>query len=162
MIIPRIQRSSSAPDINITNENKKRYYDIVYGKNKEYLYKFNKRRIEIEKEKIREEKEMIKMMEIEREKQKQIEKEKEIQKREEMLRKEKYRIKKNVPKVSTDFKTFDQEPNYPVIKDDFEILVEKNKKRNVIMREFKPRFEEIKQEKINNPYNDESIWKRCY
>ena len=160
MIIPRIQRSSSAPDINITNENKKRYYDIVYGKNKEYLYKFNKRRIEIEKEKIREEKEMIKMMEIEREKQKQIEKEKEIQKREEMLRKEKYRLKKNVPKVSTDFKTFDQEPNYPVIKDDFEILVEKNKKRNVIMREFKPRFEEIKQEKINNPYNDESIWKR--
>jgi len=160
MIIPKIQRSSSAPDINITNENKKRYYDIVYGKNKEYLYKFNKRRIEIEKEKIREEKEMVKKMEIELEKHKQIEKEKEIQKREEMIRKEKYRLKKHIPKVSTEIKLIEQELNYPVIKDEFEILVEKNKKRNVIIREFKPRFEEIKQEKTNNPYNDEMIWKR--
>ena len=160
MIIPKMQRSSSAPDINITNENKKRYYDIVYGKNKEYLYKFNKRRIEIEKEKIREEKEMLKKMEIEREKQKLIEKEKEIQKREEMIQREKHRLKKSIPKVITDFKIIDQEPNYPVIKDEFELLVEKNKKRNVIIREFKPRFEEIKQEKINNPYNDELIWKR--
>ena len=160
MIIPKIQRSSSAPDINITNENKKRYYDIVYGKNKEYLYKFNKRRIEIEKEKIREEKEMVKKMEIDLEKHKQIEKEKEIQKREEMIRKEKYRLKKHIPKVSTEIKLIEQELNYPVIKDEFEILVEKNKKRNVIIREFKPRFEEIKQEKTNNPYNDEMIWKR--
>ena len=160
IIIPRIRRSSSAEDISITNENKRRYYDVVYGKNKDYLNKFNKRRIEIEKEKIREEKEMIKMMELEREKQKQLEKEKEIQKKEEMIRKEKYRLKKNTPKLSTDFKVVDQIPNYPVIKDEFEILVEKNKKRNVIMREFKPRFEEIKQEKVNKPYNDQMVWKK--
>ena len=27
-------------------------------------------------------------------------------------------------------------------------------------KEFKPRFEEIKKEKINNPYNDQEIWKK--
>ena len=160
MIIPQLRRSSSAPDIYETNENKKRYYDVVYGKNKEYLSKFNLRRMEIEKEKIREEKERIKMIEIEREKQKELEIQKEKEKKSEIKRKEQYRLTKNISKTTVDYKIIDEQPNYPVIKDEFEILAEKNMKRNVIIREFKPRFEEIKKEKINNPYNDEKIWKK--
>ena len=51
-------------------------------------------------------------------------------------------------------------PSFPKIKDEFEILAEKNEKKNKIIREFKPRFEEIKKEKINKPYNDKEIWKK--
>ena len=175
-IIPSLRRSSSTPDvIALTNENKERYYDVVFGKNKEYLNKFNKRRLEIEKEKIREEKERIKLLDEEREKQRKIEikKElekkkrkieikKELEKKKENRRREKFRLRMNTSKSKStfDIQTLDEKPNYPIIKDEFEILLEKNMKRKNTIREFKPRFEEIKKEKINNPYNDQEIWKK--
>lgn len=160
IIIPKLRRSSSAPDFEVIKENKKRYYEVVYGKNKEYLDKFNKRRFEIEKEKIIEEKERIKLMDKERERQKELELEKEIEQKKENERKEKFRIKMTTFHSPVNFKTIEQRPNYPVIKDEFEILLEKNMKRNQTIRDFKPRFEEIKREVISNPYNDEKIWKR--
>ena len=159
IIIPRLRRSSSVPDFETMNENKQRYYQIVYGKNKQYLERFNQRRFEIEKEKIREEKEMIKLLDKEREKQKELEIEKEIEKKKEMQRKEKYRIRMNTTRTSEP-KKFEPIVNYPIIKDEFEILLEKNMKKNQTIRKFKPRFEEIKKEKINNPYNDEKIWEK--
>lgn len=162
-IIPSLRRSSSTPDvIALTNENKERYYDVVFGKNKEYLNKFNKRRLEIEKEKIREEKERIKLLDEEREKQRKKEIEKEKEKKKENRRREKFRLRMNTSKSKStfDIQTLDEKPNYPIIKDEFEILLEKNMKRNNTIREFKPRFEEIKKEKINNPYNDQEIWKK--
>ena len=162
-IIPSLRRSSSTPDvIALTNENKERYYEVVFGKNKEYLNKFNKRRLEIEKEKIREEKERIKLLDEEREKQRKIEIKKELEKKKENRRREKFRLRMNTSKSKStfDIQTLDEKPNYPIIKDEFEILLEKNMKRNNTIREFKPRFEEIKKEKINNPYNDQEIWKK--
>ena len=161
MINPKIKRSSSAPDFDLINKNKKRYYNVVYGKNKDYLNKFHKRRLEIEKQKIREEKERIRLIEKEREKQKEMEIEKEKEKSNEIRRKEKFRIGTIKIKPTLENKTVEQIVNYPVIKDDFEILLEKNKKRNqLVKRDFKPRFEEVKIEKINIPYNDEEIWKK--
>ena len=161
MINPKIKRSSSAPDFDLINKNKKRYYNVVYGKNKDYLNKFHKRRLEIEKQKIREEKERIRLIEKEREKQKEMEIEKEKEKSNEIRRKEKFRIGTIKIKPTLENKTVEQIVNYPVIKDDFEILLEKNKKRNQVVKiDFKPRFEEITKEKINNPYNDEEIWKK--
>ena len=160
IIIPKLHRSSSAPDLEVMNENKQRYYEVVYGKNKDYLDRFYKRRFEIEKEKIREEKERIKLMEKEREKQKELELEKEKEKKKEIERKEKFRIKMKSSRISLETKTMEQKANYPIIKDSFEILLEKNMRRNQTIRDFKPRFEEIKKEKINNPYNDEKIWKK--
>ena len=162
-IIPSLRRSSSTPDvIALTNETKERYYEVVFGKNKEYLNKFNKRRLEIEKEKIREEKERIKLLDEEREKQRKIEIKKELEKKKENRRREKFRLRMNTSKSKStfDIQTLDEKPNYPIIKDEFEILLEKNMKRNNTIREFKPRFEEIKKEKINNPYNDQEIWKK--
>ena len=162
-IIPSLRRSSSTPDvIALTNETKERYYEVVFGKNKEYLNKFNKRRLEIEKEKIREEKERIKLLDEEREKQRKKEREKELEKKKENRRREKFRLRMNTSKSKStfDIQTLDEKPNYPIIKDEFEILLEKNMKRNNTIREFKPRFEEIKKEKINNPYNDQEIWKK--
>ena len=159
IIMPKMRRSSSAPEI--INENKQRYYEVVYGKNKQYLDKFTKRRIEIEKEKIREEKERNKLIEEERERLKELEIEKEIEKKNEIKRRERVRIKLINIKPPVEYKTIEQTMNYPVIKDDFEILLEKNKKRNQVVKiDFKPRFEEITKEKINNPYNDEEIWKK--
>ena len=161
IIIPKMKRSPSAPDLNVSNENKKRYYDIVYGKNKDHLDKFKKRRIEIEKDKIRREKTMIKLMDEDREKQKQLELEKEIERKKEIQRKEQFRLRMNTTRSSIEYKIVEQKANYPVIKDEFEILLEKNMKRNqFVKQDFKPRFEEIKKEKINNPYNDQEIWKK--
>ena len=159
IIMPKMRRSSSAPEI--INENKQRYYEVVYGKNKQYLDKFTKRRIEIEKEKIREEKERNKLIEEERERLKELEIEKEIEKKNEIKRRERVRIKLINIKPPVEYKTIEQTMNYPLLKDDFEILLEKNKKRNqLVKRDFKPRFEEVKIEKINIPYNDEEIWKK--
>ena len=67
----------------------------------------------------------------------------------------------NTTRSSIEYKIVEQKANYPVIKDEFEILLEKNMKRNqFVKQDFKPRFEEIKKEKINNPYNDQEIWKK--
>ena len=161
LIIPTLRRSSTVPDFtDIINENKQRYYEVVYGKNKEYLDKFNKRRLLIEQEKIREEKRRMKLIEEEREKQKEKEKEDEIKKKKENERREKFRIKMSSTRSLDDYKITEFIGNYPVIKDEFEILFEKNMKRSVGKKEFKPRFEEIKKEKINNPYKDQEIWKQ--
>ena len=161
LLIPKMRRSSSAPDLILTSVNKQRYYEVVYGKNKDYLDKFNKRRLEIEKEKIKEEKERMKLIDEEREKQKQLEIEKEIERKKEIQRKEKFRLRMNTTRSPIEYKITVQKSNYPIIKDEFEILLEKNKKRSQMMpKEFKPRFEEIKKEKINNPYNDQEIWKK--
>ena len=161
ILIPKMRRSSSAPDLNITEENKQRYYDIVYGKNKDHLDKFKKRRLEIEKDKIRKEKLKMKLMDEEREKQKQTEIEKEIERKKEIQRKEQFRLRMNTTRSTNEYKIIEQKANYPVIKDEFEILLEKNMKRNqFVKQDFKPRFEEIKKEKVNNPYNDQEIWKK--
>ena len=161
ILIPKMRRSSSAPDLNITEENKQRYYDIVYGKNKDHLDKFKKRRLEIEKDKMRKEKLKMKLMDEEREKQKQSEIEKEIKRKKEIQRKEQFRLRMNTTRSTHEYKIIEQKANYPVIKDEFEILLEKNMKRNqFVKQDFKPRFEEIKKEKINNPYNDQEIWKK--
>ena len=168
-----ISRSSSAPDIfdhSLTNEkteemiiNKKRYYDVVYSKNKDYLDKFNLRRIKIEKDRIKEEKQRNKEIdrEMEREKEQEIEKEKEkIRERERI---QKFRnIESESGKGRTLFSSYSigDGPGYPDFKDEFEIIVEKNKKRNNIIRELKPRFQNITKEKILKPYNDQEIWKK--
>ena len=161
LIIPTLRRSSSAPDfMNITNENKQKYYEVVFGKNKEYLDKFNKRRILIEQEKIREEKireekRIIKLIQEEKNKKDEAEK-----KRIEDERKEKFRIRMSSTRSLGEYRKTELGGNYPTIKDEFEILVQKNMQKSQIKREFKPRFEEIKKEKINNVYKDQEIWKQ--
>ena len=173
-----INRSSSAPDLfdnysynyNLTNEkndenmlNKQRYYDIVYSKNKDYLDKFNMRRLKIEKDKIKEEKRRNKEIDKEREKQKELEIEKEKEKQRERERKQKFRsIEAESNKGRSFFSSYSigDGPRYPEIKDDFEKIVEKNKRKINIIREFKPRFQNIVKEKIQKPYNDQEIWKK--
>ena len=160
-------RSSSAPDINLTYEkydlmekNKKRYYEKVFGKNKEYLDKFNERRKIIELNMIKEQQQRNKMLDEEREKERELELEKELEKKKENERREKFRIRLNTMRPIKATYNINEGPSFPKIKDEFEILAEKNEKKNKIIREFKPRFEEIKKEKINKPYNDKEIWKK--
>ena len=170
-----INRSSSAPDIfesnlNLTNDkneeimlNKQRYYDIVYSKNKDYLDKFHIRRLKIEKDKIKEEKRRNKEIDKEREKQKELEIEKEKEKIRERERRQKLRsIESESNKGRPFFSSYSlgDGPRYPDIKDDFEKIVEKNKRKKNIIREFKPRFQDITKEKIQKPYNDQEIWKK--
>ena len=161
LIIPTLRRSSSAPDFtNIINENKQKYYEVVFGKNKEYLDKFNQRRMIIEQEKIKEEiiREEKKRMQFEEQEKKKGEDEEKKRKEEE--RKEKFRIRMSSTRSLGEYKRTELEGNYPTIKDEFEILVEKNMKKSKIKKVFKPRFEEIKKEKINNIYKDQEKWKQ--
>ena len=172
----KLGRSSSAPDIfdnalyNLNNNekndevlfNKQRYYDVVYSKNKDYLDKFHIRRIKIEKDKIKEEKKRNKEIDKEREKQREIEIEKEKEKIRERERRQKIR---NMEADSGKRRIFSRYsvgdgPSFPDIKSEFELLVEKNKKKNNTIKEFKPRFQIIEKEKILKPYNDEEIWKK--
>ena len=172
-----MSRSTSAPDIfdvnmnyNLTNEkideinfNKQRYYDIVYSKNKDYLDKFHMRRIKIEKDRIKEEKKRNKEIDKEREKLKELEIEKEKEKMRERERRLKFRrIEAESGKGRTVFNSYSlgDGPGYPDFKDEFEKIVEKNKRRINIVREFKPRFQDITKEKIQKPYNDEKTWKK--
>ena len=50
------------------------------------------------------------------------------------------------------------DPSYPELKDDFEIIAEKAS--NSIIKDFKPRFEDIIKEPKKAPYLNEEIWKR--
>lgn len=50
------------------------------------------------------------------------------------------------------------DPDYPDLKDDFEIIAEKA--NNYIIKEFKPRFESIKKEPKKAPYINEEIWEK--
>ena len=142
------------------NYNKQRYYDIIYIKNKDYLDKFKSRRIKIEKDRKREDKE--KNNEIEKEKERQIEEEKEKEKEKEKLRERRLKFRRSIDSESLIRKniTIKEGPSYPDLKDEFELMIEKNMKRNNINREFKPRFQEIIKEKAQKPYNDQEIWKR--
>ena len=170
-----INRSSSAPDIydnnfNLTIDknyelisNKQRFYDIIYYNNKDYLDKFHIRRLKIEKYKIKEEKRINKEMDKEREKQKEIEIEKEKEKIRERERRQKLRSiesDSNRGRAFLSSYSLGDGPRYPDIKDDFEKLVEKNKRKINIIRDFKPRFQEIVKEKKQKPYNDQDIWKK--
>ena len=170
-----ISRSSSAPDIfdknlNLTNErndemilNKQRYYNIVYSKNKDYLDKFHIRRLKIEKDKIKEEKRRNKEIDKEREKQRELEIEKEKEKIRERERRQKLRSVESESNKSQPFfssYSLGDGPRYPDIKDDFEKIVEKNKRKINIIREFKPRFQGVTKEKIQKPYNDQEIWRK--
>ena len=169
--IYRMNKSSSGPLLfeNELNENKKkqeinfnkqRYYDILYNKNKDYLDKFKSRRIKIEKDRKRGDKERDN--EIDKEKARQIEEEKEKEKEKEKLRERKLKFRRSIDSDSLIRKniTIKEGPSYPDLKDEFELIVEKNMKRNNINREFKPRFQEIIKEKEQRPYNDQEIWKR--
>ena len=142
--------------------NKQRYYEIVYAKNREYLDKFQIRRIKIEKDKILEEKQRNREIDREREKQKELEIEKEKEKIKERDLKQKMRqMEENARGGRIQFmKESIMEPEYATIKDSFEILLEKNQRRQNMNIEFKPRFQEIEKEKIQKPYNDKDIWKR--
>ena len=170
-----MNRSSSAPDLfdinyNLNSEkndeinfNKQRYYDIVYSKNKDYLDKFHMRRIKIEKDRINEEKRRNKEIDRERERLKELEIEKEKEKIRERERIQKYRrMEAESGKGRTVLSSYSlgDGPGYPDFKDEFEKIVEKNKRRINITREFKPRFQDITKEKIQKPYNDEKIWKK--
>ena len=68
------------------------------------------------------------------EKQRKKEKENELEKKKENRRREKFRLRMNTSKSKStfDIQTLDEKPNYPIIKDEFEILLEKNMKRNFI------------------------------
>ena len=142
------------------NYNKQRYYDIIYIKNKDYLDKFKNRRIKIEKDRKRGDRE--KDIEIVKEKERQIEEEKEKEKEKEKLRERRLKFRRSIDSESLIRKniTIKEGPSYPDLKDEFELIIEKNKKRNNINREFKPRFQEIVKEKAQRPYNDQEIWKR--
>ena len=50
------------------------------------------------------------------------------------------------------------DPSFPNLKDEFDIIVEKS--HNNIIKGFTPRFKEIKKEEKTNPYIDEEIWKK--
>ena len=174
----KMGRSSSAPDLfdhnndiyNLTNEkndeilfNKQRYYDIVFLKNKDYLDKFNARRAKMEKDRIKEEKNRNKEFDKERERQRELEIEKEKEKIRERERRQKLRnMEAEAGKGRTFFSRYSvgDGPSYPDIKSEFELLVEKNKKKNNVVREFKPRFQDIVKEKFLKPYNDEEKWKK--
>jgi hypothetical protein len=100
-------RSSSAPDINLTYEkydlmekNKKRYYEKVFGKNKEYLDKFNERRKIIELNMIKEQQQRNKMLDEEREKERELELEKELEK------KKRKRKKRKIPNKIKHYETY--------------------------------------------------------
>ena len=168
-----MSRSTSAPDVldyNLTGEkldeinfNKQRYYDIVYSKNKYYLDKFHMRRIKIEKDRIKEERQRNKEIDKERERQKELEIEKEKEKMRERERRQKFRsIEAESIKGRSIFSSYSlgDGPGYPDFKDEFEKIVEKNKRKINVIREFKPRFQDYTKEKIQKPYNDQEIWKR--
>jgi len=142
------------------NYNKQRYYDIIYNKNKDYLDKFKSRRIKIEKDRKRGDKERDNK--IDKEKERQIEEEKEKEKEKEKLRERRLKFRRSIESDSLIRKniTIKEGPSYPDLKDEFELIVEKNMKRNNINREFKPRFQEIIKEKEQRPYNDQEKWKR--
>jgi len=142
------------------NYNKQRYYDIIYNKNKDYLDKFKSRRIKIEKDRKRGDKERDNK--IDKEKERQIEEEKEKEKEKEKLRERRLKLRRSIESDSLIRKniTIKEGPSYPDLKDEFELIVEKNMKRNNINREFKPRFQEIIKEKEQRPYNDQEKWKR--
>ena len=161
-----MNKSSSMPNLfsyNLTGDkndemknNKQMFYDMFYSKNKEYLDKFHIRRIKIEKDRINEEKKRYKKMDKEREIEKELELRKEKEKKMEIERKQKLRS------IQTESIKSGQVyyPNYPDHKDEFEKLVEKNKRRANIIREFKPRFQIITKEKMQPAYNDQEIWKK--
>ena len=161
-----MNKSSSMPNIfsfNLTGDkideiksNKQLFYDIIYSKNKEYLDKFHIRRIRIEKDRIKEEKRRNKEIDKEREIEKEIEINKERERKMEIERRQKLR---SIQTESIKSRLM-YCPKYPDHKDEFEILVEKNKKNANVIREFKPRFQIIMKEKIQPAYNDQDIWKK--
>ena len=51
------------------------------------------------------------------------------------------------------------DPSFPDLKDEFDIIIEKSKKKYQI-KEFKPRFKRIQKEENNGPYPNEKIWKK--
>ena len=172
-----MNKSSSMPDLftnnlnyNLTsdkndeiNSNKQRYYDVVYSKNKDYLDKFHIRRIKIEKDKIKEEKKRNREIDREREKEKEQEIEKEKERKRERERRQKLRsMEAESSKNRSIFLRYSigEGPKFPDFKDEFEKIVEKNKRRKNIVQEFKPRFQDIVKEKVQKPYNDQEIWKK--
>ena len=50
------------------------------------------------------------------------------------------------------------DPSFPDLKDEFDIIVEKGNNNSI--KEFTPRFKEMKKEEKNGPYIDEGIWKK--
>ena len=50
------------------------------------------------------------------------------------------------------------DPSFPDLKDEFDIIVEKGNRAPA--KEYMPRFKEIKKEEKNEPYIDEEIWKK--
>ena len=104
-----------------------------------------------------------KKKEKKRKKQKEIEIEKEKEKMRERERRQKFRsIEAESIKGRSIFSSYSlgDGPGYPDFKDEFEKIVEKNKRKINVIREFKPRFQDYTKEKIQKPYNDQEIWKR--
>ena len=146
-----LYKSSSTPNFfasNLADESKteqnfyrKRFCDIIYPKNKEYMTKYAQKRDIISKNKEYSETPGPNAYDI----------------RTNLLNPKKgaYMLERRklieYPR---------EDPQYPDFKDEFEIIKEKGEKRSAINTYYRPRFQAIVREIDPGPYRDQAIWKK--